>query len=545
MSTLVDPAVRAAAVEELKRRRQQRASALQHPSYFLDRVQCIDAKTGERFQFQMLDPEADWYWQRGVLDEWMLHPLNLVLKARQIGITWLAGGYGLWKALAMPGTRVLVISINEDEAIKVVNRIWDMYQSLPEHLKMDSLVQKPTKGARPSTLIELVFPDNRVSSIVGLPATRRAGHGETATLVLLDEFARHDFARESWKALFPTADNGGQIVIISTANGISNPETGGGNFFHHLWANAEEYGIETQFLPWSLHPMRDEEWYSTKARALPPAERAESFPRDPEDAFINTGECWFDLEALAWFQANKMLEPLYRATFIASDDGAKAKLHKTGKGWIRVFALPHPDRAYAIGADVATGRGLDYSCCYVIDLSTMEIAAELHAKIGADEFAAQLHYLGRWYNSARLAIEMGGGYGEPVIISLRDGRNGRPHYPKLYRHSMQDRPDQRLLSNYGFPITVKTRPQIINQLEAAIREKSLPGIPRDTMMELRTFVRQDTLPSPRAQEGSNDDRVMALALSLELYRQYGHHEHRVQRKPSKRKPYRRRWERRS
>ena len=94
-------------------------------------MQCIDAKTGERFQFQLLDPEAPWYWQRGVLDGWMGSPLNVVLKARQIGITWLAGGYGLWKAVTLPGTRVLVISINEDEAIKVVNRIWDMYQSLP------------------------------------------------------------------------------------------------------------------------------------------------------------------------------------------------------------------------------------------------------------------------------------------------------------------------------------------------------------------------------------------------------------------------------
>jgi hypothetical protein len=65
------------------------------------------------------------------------------------------------------------------------------------------------------------------------------------------------------------------------------------------------------------------------------------------------------------------------------------------------------------------------------------------------------------------------------------------------------------------------------------------------MMELRTFVRQDTLPSPRAQEGSNDDRVMALALTLELYRLYGHHEHRVKHPTSKRKPHRYRWQRRA
>jgi hypothetical protein len=64
----------------------------------------------------------------------------------------------------------------------------------------------------------------------------------------------------------PDADNGGQIVVISTANGVSNEQTGEGNFFHHLWVNAEEYGIHEQFLPWSLHPDRDEEWYTQRAR---------------------------------------------------------------------------------------------------------------------------------------------------------------------------------------------------------------------------------------------------------------------------------------
>ena len=68
-------------------------------------------------------------------------PLNLVLKARQIGITWLGAGYGLWKLLTKPGTRVLVVSINEDEAIKVVNRLWDMFQSLPEHLRFEAEVR--------------------------------------------------------------------------------------------------------------------------------------------------------------------------------------------------------------------------------------------------------------------------------------------------------------------------------------------------------------------------------------------------------------------
>ena len=518
-----------------QKRLDEREAALSHPSALLDRVLCIDQKTGERFTFQLSDPEGDWYWQRRVLDKWIAHPLSMVLKARQIGITWLAAGYALWKLLVLPGTRALVVSINEDEAIKVVNRLYDMFESLPGHLRFDAEISKPTRGARPTTLIEFAFPDGRISSVVGLPSTRRAGHGETATIVLLDEYARHEYAQASWKALFPTVDNGGQLVVISTANGVSNELSGEGNFFHHLWVNQESYGIDGQFLAWDLHPDRDEDWYATHARALPSADRAEQFPRTPEDAFINTGECWFDLEALAWYSEHHVLAEDKRMRFIVNETGAKAKVHYLERGPVRVYEKPQSGHEYAIGADVATGRGLDYSCAYVIDLSSMALVAELHGKLDADEYAEQLHYLGRWYGGARLAIEMGGGYGEPVIISLRDGRKGRPHYPKLYRHTIGDRPDAHMLRNYGFPINMKTRPQVINQIEQAIREKAIPALPRTLIMELRTFVRRRTLPSPRAQDGSNDDRVMAFGIALEMYRLYGVHERRYQAKPKRRR----------
>jgi hypothetical protein len=541
----VEPGL-AAFKKEYARRLNERAAALEHPAGLLDHVTCIDPKTGERFTFTLNDENAGWYWQREVLDDWREHPLSLVLKARQIGITWLAAGYALWKLLTMPGTRALIVSINEDEAIKVVNRIFDMFSSLPEHLRFEAEVTKPTRGARPSTLIELTHPDGRISSVVGLPSTRRAGHGETATIVLLDEYARHEYARESWKAVFPTADNGGQIVVISTGNGVSNEQTGEGNFFHHLWVNHEEYGIEARFLPWDLHPDRDEAWYAKNARALPAADRGEQFPRNPEEAFILTGQCWFDLEALAWYgEPERLLGEEGRMRFFVNESGARAKIVWQERGWVRVYAKPEPEHDYAIAADVATGRGFDYSCAYVIDLSAMSIAAELHGKLDADEYAEQLHYLGRWYGTARIAVEMGGGYGEPVVIALRDGRKGRPHYPKLYRHTIGDRSDSHQMKNYGFPMNTKTRPLIVNQIEQAIREKTIPAMPSTLLAECRTFVRQKSLPSPRAQDGSNDDRVMAFGIGLELYRLYGVHPKRARRdvRARRSKPHRYSWER--
>ena len=539
-----NPEVVEAIKKEYAKRLNERAEALKHPAGLLDFVQCVDAKTGEQFSFTLTDPGAGWYWQRSTLDQWIERPLNLVLKARQIGITWLAGGYALWKLLTKPGTRALVVSINEDEAIKVVNRIYDMFNSLPEHLRFEVEITKPSRGARPTTLIEFTFPDGKISSLVGMPSTRRAGMGETATIVLLDEFSRHEYARDSWKAMFPVADNGGQIIVISTANGVSNEQTGEGNFYHHLYVNAEAYGIHTQFLAWDLHPDRDERWYEHVAKALPPSDRAEQFPRTPSDAFLNTGECWFDLEALAHYAEKplKVIQPSGRMRFFPDATGRKAKIHWSEQGWIRVYAKPNPEHEYAIGSDCATGRGFDYNCAFVVDLQTMDLVAELYGKFALDEYAEQLHYLGRWYNTARIAVEMGGGYGEPVIISLRDGRKGRPTYPKMYRHRIEDRADRHELANFGYPINTKTRPQLINQIEQAIRERTIEALPEELLMECRTFVRQKTLPSPRAQEGANDDRVMAFGLALEMYRQFGTHERRV-RRTAKRKPHMYAWER--
>jgi hypothetical protein len=496
------------------------ARCRQDPAFLLERVKCIDATTGETFTFQLLDPSKGWYWQHDVLQHWITSEKSIVLKARQLGITWLAAGLGLWTVLYKPGARVLVISINEEEASKVVNRLWDMLESLPEHLRNGVTVLKPSRGSRPNLHIELKHPDGRISSVIGLPSTKKAGHGETAALVILDEYARHEYARESWKAVLPTMSHGGKILAISTGNGVSNAATGEGNFFHHLWVNAEQYDVKQHFLRWDLHPDRDEDWYARIAMGMPATDRAEQFPKTELEAFILTGTPFFDMDALAWYSTNALREPLYRMKFQqATFDQARMI---RGEGWIRVFKEPEKGHSYGIGADVATGRGADYSSAHVIDLATMEIVAHFHGKLDSDQYAFQLHYLGRYYNTAWLAVEMGGGYGEPVVLALRDGREGRPAYPRLYRHRQLDRGDQPEAKPFGFPMNLKTRPTIIEGLEEALRERLFPSLDGELLSELQTFVYRTTNPSPRAQEGCNDDRVMSLGIALELYRQRGH-----------------------
>jgi hypothetical protein len=498
----------------------EREAALAAPQFLLSHCTATDSRTGEIFSFDFSE-DSGWLWQGDVLDDFRLHQITLVLKARQLGASWVAIGYALWKVLTTPGTSALAVSINETEASVLINRAWDLFESLPDHLRFEVEVLRPQKG-RPSTRIELRHPNGQISSLIAMPSTPKAGHGQVATLVILDEHARHAYAEEGWKAFIPVIADGGQIVIVSTANGI-------GGVFYELWMEADDRGVHTIFLPWNYHPGRDSAWYARVAKALPEFDRAEQYPLNPADAFMGTAGCWFDTEALSWYAEN-VRQPQFRFQFQASADGAKASVVRRSDGWVRLYDHPVEGREYAIPADVATGRGRDFSCAYVVDLTDGNIAAEFHGRVDPDLFAEQLHFLGRMFNTARIAPEMGGGYGEPVVLSLRDGRKGRPTYPRLYRHRIEDRPDFKQHITYGFPITTKTRPQIINQAEQWIRERLLPHMPTELILECKTFVRRDVLPSPRAADGANDDRVMTLCLGLEMYRLFGHHEHDIRKR---------------
>lgn len=539
---LPDDPLAAALLEDELRRLREVDLARTHPAFLLEHVECIDRKTGERFEFQLLEEDAAWYWQRALLDWLVESDWSIILKGRQLGVTWVAAGLALWQILCKPGSDVLCYSINEDEAAKLVGRIWDMFESLPDHLKMGVKVLRPARG-RPHVEIQLQHPDGRVSTVTGMASTEKAGRGRTAALIILDEFAFHQYAYSTWKSVIPAVADGGRVVVISTANGVSNDLTGGGNFFHHLWVQAGEGEYKTlgkRFLKWDLHPDRDEAW--REALIMPADQKDEEYPNTPEDAFLLSGRPFFDRMALKDY-STMIREPRFRGFFDEelTTVPRRATFEKSDVGDIFVFELPNPDHDYVLFVDTATGRGTDFTVGAVLDLATGEPAAELHTKLDQDQAACQIHYLGRWYNDALIAVEMGGGYGETIIIELRHGRNGRPTYPRLYRHRLEDRPDQPESKVYGFPMTLKTRPQIVNGLERWIRERIFPYMLAGLHAEMTTFVHRESGTSPRAADGCNDDRVMAWGGAVELYRKYGHHPDRIRgrskTKKTKRPPF--------
>ena len=231
---------------ELEREAIRRRVA-EHPAMLMPFVRCFDPENQEEFRFG----QEGWEWQTNHLDWWLSNPITITLKARQLGITWLAGLVVLHELRFRPGSRCLIFSTKELEAIKAVNRIFDMDRSLPDWLRAGTII-KPAREARPSTEIQVEHDNGRISVALAFTSSKAAGRGETASKVVLDEFAFQEYAQETWTSILPTAAKGGNIIIVSTANGVSVEDTHGsigGNYFHYLWKRAKNEGeIKNRFL---------------------------------------------------------------------------------------------------------------------------------------------------------------------------------------------------------------------------------------------------------------------------------------------------------
>jgi hypothetical protein len=537
-------------------------AAQDDPKALIAEINAFDPTTLEHFKFTMFpsaddplwpykEPRADegWLWQAALIDWWtgkwndMMEKFEewspnfvfdprqrifLVLKARQLGVTWCAMALMLWYLLFRPGSRCVVYSYNEDEAKKAITRAWLMYQSLPEVLKNHVDVMTPSRSEEPAEFIKVRHKESGlISYIQALPATKKAGHGETITFAAIDEAAYADYLKQIFKAIVPATGRGdARLAVISTANGVGNPETGEGNYYHVLYSTRRDKDIGFMFAPWNAEPTRDEDWYRRVAMKLDEVERNQSYPRNENDAFMLSGALYFDRDALRFYREHAR-RPALRGQFVQRGVRSVDWMNLRD-GIIEIFEKPVQGRKYGMAVDTATGRGTDYTSMGVIDLETGALCAELHAKIESSRAVVQAHALGKWYNQAKIMVERQGGYGEALITFLRDGTAGLPPYPNLYRHVEYTKGAKPISQEYGLPMSQKVRPQIVTGLADWIRLRLFPWLSAGINDELGTFVHKNTGTSPAALEGTNDDRVMMLGMLVDVYRQFG-------RPPSKKK----------
>jgi hypothetical protein len=532
-----------------------RDAAQTDPKALIAEINAFDPTTLEHFRFTMFpstdDPlwpyrksRADdgWLFQAATVD-WLMgneHPLFalfeewspnwqydpdarvfLILKARQLGITWIAMAIELWHLLFRPGSHCVAYSYNEEQSKKLIARAWLMYNSLPEVLRAHVEVITPSRHDEPSEWIKVKHLDSGlISTIQSLPATKKAGHGDTITFGLMDEAAYQDYCKQIFTACLPATQRGNaRLAVVSTANGVGNPETEEGNFFNVLYQTRRARGLSFVFMPWHAAPTRDEKWYARHAMKLGEVDRNRQYPRTEADAFMLSGALYFDRDALEYYR-HAVRKHQWRGQFVQKGV-RKLDWMNLRDGLIDVWEMPVQGRKYALAVDTSTGRGNDYTSMGIFDLETGAMVAELHAKLDAPRAHTQAYALGKLYNNAKICVERQGGYGDALITLLREGSRGLPAYGNLYRHTDATKGKKPISAEYGLPMGPKVRPGIVNGLSDWIRDRLFPWLSSGQVEELGQFVYRETGVSPAALDGCNDDRVMMLGIGVEMFRQFG------------------------
>ena len=173
-----------------------------------------------------------------------------------------------------------------------------------------------------------------------------------------------------------------------------------------------------------------------------------------------------------------------------------------------VWEPPESRSAYVMGVDTAEGLGHgDYSVIQVLNVGTGNQSAIWHGHIAPDLLAEEVMSVGMWYRNALCCVESNN-HGLTTITELR-----HLGYPNLFRKRQLNNVNNRNSQEYGWKTTRTSKPLMIDDLSSALRNNELQINDRNTVGELRTYVRNDR----GSMSGSPyDDRVMALALANQM-----------------------------
>jgi len=484
------------------------------PDYFIRTYIWIESERDPRGK----EPFALWDYQERALDAYMQDRFVIILKARQLGFTTLAMAYAMWHCLFRPRANILLISKSQDSADKNLGMARFMYSFLPEWMK----ARGPELDGDAAKQMAFKFPDGTTNRLKSFAGTKTAGAGETASLVILDEFALMEDPANTYRTIKPTTDAGGKLIIISTARG-------GNNMFAKIYRDGKRGQNEftSIFEPWSSSRLITEAQYENKKREFisEPWLFYAEYPSSDEEAFRESGRPRFtwipkDEDCPEYEYSGYVDENVEGLTFVLEDptDGPRSALQ----------LAYHPDevdfsRQFVVAADPALGVGQDYSAAHILQIledGTPEIVGFYRSNsIEPGDWASELDLIGKYFKgpnqpAALMVIENAGGIGVSVIDNLRNKYN----YPNMYRYLPPAAAKRKRAPIYGFPTSRTTKPLVINRLAEYIspdeadqcRMLNVHKLLRD---ELTTYVRREN-GTTAADIGCHDDLVMSIAIGV-------------------------------
>jgi hypothetical protein len=435
-------------------------------------------------------------------DSWK-QPRNIVLKARQMGITtWIAGQFFL-KTILHPGTVTVQVAHTQEAAEQIFRIVHRFLFNLPEALR-DGALKSAKLSAR-----RLLIPELDSEYLVETAGDRNAGRGLTITNLHCTELARWPGdVTDTLCGLLATLAPNGALVMESTPMGAS-------GCFWNQWRDAKKTNTVQHFLPWWLEPayagepvpeesLTEEERELMQKNHLVTLEKIayrrhlrenfrgmakQEYAEDSDSCFLMSGACYFDVAAVD-ARLREITPPI-------------DEVERTG---LCVWYPPIAGHEYLVAVDPA-GGGVDgdNTVIQVVDLRTGVQCAEAAEHMSLNETAREARALALRYNGALLAVERNG-IGEAVLAHL----SGLHAYDRLFRAD-----DDRT----GFRTTEAARDTMLATLEAMLVESPSLFQSERLLREFRSFVRQSN-GKYSAQSGQHDDCVMAMAVAQAARHEY-------------------------
>jgi hypothetical protein len=420
---------------------------------------------------------------------------NVVLKARQMGMsTWIAGRLFL-KTITIPGTLSVQVAHTQEAAESIFRTVHRFLEALPASLREGAL-----RTSRVNTR-QIHFPALDSEFRVESAGDGNVGRGLTITNLHCSEVARWPGeAAETLYGLKAALPAQGELILESTPNGAE-------GCFWTEWMQAEATGTVRHFFPWwweasyvavaveretldgdearlveceglSLEQIGFRRQLGAGFRRLAKQEYAE----DAESCFSASGSCLFDIAAID-----------ARLSLVRAP--VEQRQNRTVLVWFPVVA----GRRYVVAVDPAGGGSEgDYSVAQVIELGSGLQCAELQARLPVLELAQAAAALAREYNDAWLVVERNN-HGSGVLAYLKSVCRAT----RIYGQGGQD----------GWLTSSLSRPGMIAGLGAALVERPELFQSERLLRECRGFVRLRS-GGTGAQAGMHDDCVMAMAMGL-------------------------------
>ena len=455
--------------------KQEYVKCITDPIYFMKEYCVIQHPQRGKIKFDLYP------FQEKTIADLKENDYNIILKARQLGISTLSAGYSLWLMTFHSDKNILVIATKQEVAKNLVTKVRVMHKALPSWLRQkcvedNKLQQRYVNG----------------SQIKAVSSTGEASRSEALSLLILDEAAFIANIEEIWTASQQTLATGGRCIVLSTPNGM-------GNWFHKTWVDAEQGANGFNFikLHWTVHPSRGQEWRDEQNKLLGPDMAAQECDCD----FVSSGRTVIPGEIIKAIQ-----------------DQCSDPIEKRYNDDMWIWKHPRKNKRYIVGADVSRGDGADFSAFNIFDLDTLEQVAEYKSKETTNRYASILRSIATEYNDALLVVE-NNNVGWAVLQAIID-----QGYDNLFwmRKDHQFVDTAKTFSNKyraydrnmipGFTTSSKTRPLIIEKMSQFVREGSVKINSIRLIEELFVFIFNNG--KPEALSGYNDDLVMSLSISI-------------------------------